>query len=45
MRKFLVFVVILALAGVAGDRVAHRLATDSAESRLAFKGLAGTQDA
>ncbi|MCY7343583.1 MAG: DUF2993 domain-containing protein [Pseudonocardia sp.] len=43
MRKFLAFVVILALAGVAGDRVAHRLATDSAESRLAAKGLTGTQ--
>lgn len=43
MRKFLVFVVILALAGVAADRVAYRLATDSAESRLATKGLTGTQ--
>ena len=43
MRKLLVFLVILALAGVAGDRVAHRLATDSAESRLASKGLTGTQ--
>lgn len=43
MRKFLVFVVILALAGVAGDRVAHRLATDSAESRLVAKGLTGTR--
>ena len=43
MRQFLIFVVILALAGVTGDRVAHRLATDSAESRLASKGLTGTQ--
>lgn len=39
MRKFLVFLIVLALVGLAGDRVAHRLATDAAASRLAARGL------
>ena len=46
MRKFLIILivlVVLVLAGVAADRVTLRLATDTAESRLAAKGLAGSQ--
>ncbi|MGH8892887.1 MAG: LmeA family phospholipid-binding protein [Actinomycetes bacterium] len=39
MRTFLVFVVVLALAGVAGDRVAAKVAADEAEQRLAARGL------
>ena len=39
MRTFLVALVVLALLGVAGDRVAHQIVTDQAESRLAAEGL------
>jgi len=39
MPKFLVALVVLALLGVAGDRVAHQIVTDQAESRLAAAGL------
>lgn len=39
MRTFLVALVVLALLGVAGDRVAHRMVTDEAASRLAAEGL------
>lgn len=40
MRAFLVSLVVLALAGVGADRVAHRVATGEAEQRLAARGLA-----
>lgn len=39
MRKFVVVLAVLALVGLAADRVAHRVATDEAESRLAAEGL------
>lgn len=43
MRAFLVALVVLALAGVGGDRLAHRLATDEAEQRLAAEGFTGAE--
>lgn len=43
MRAFLVLLVLLLAAGVAGDRVAERLATDRAEQRLALEGLVDPQ--
>lgn len=39
MRKFLVFLVVLGLLAVAGDRVAHKFATEEAEQRLTAEGL------
>lgn len=39
MRKFLVVLLALGLLAVGGDRIAHRLATDEAESRLSEHGL------
>ncbi len=39
MRKLLVALVVLALVGIAADRVAHTLATNEAESRLVSHGL------
>ena len=39
MRKLLVALIVLALVGIAADRVAHRLATNEAESRLVSHGL------
>jgi hypothetical protein len=39
MRKLLVVLVLLGLAAVAADRVAHKLAADEAEQRLAAEGL------
>jgi hypothetical protein len=39
MRKLLVALVVLLLLAVAGDRVAHKLATDEAEKRLRTEGL------
>jgi hypothetical protein len=39
MRKFVLVLVVLALVGLAADRLAHRVATDEAESRLAAEGL------
>lgn len=39
MRTLLITLVLLGLVGVGADRVAHRLATDEAESRLASHGL------
>jgi hypothetical protein len=39
MRKLLVVLVVLALAGVGADRVAHKVATDEAEQRLTAKGM------
>ena len=43
MRAFLVALVVLALAGLGGDRLAHRLATDEAEQRLAAEGFTDAQ--
>jgi len=43
VRAFLVALVVLALAGVGGDRLAHRLATDEAEQRLAAEGFTGAE--
>jgi len=39
MRKLLVALIVLALVGIAADRVAHVLATNEAESRLVAHGL------
>jgi hypothetical protein len=39
MRKLLVVLLVLGAAAVGADRVAHRLATDEAEQRLAAKGM------
>jgi hypothetical protein len=39
MRKLLVVLVLLGLAAVAADRVAHKVAADEAEQRLAAEGL------
>ena len=39
MRAFVVFLVVLGLAGVVGDRIAVRVATDEAEQRLASRGF------
>ena len=43
MRAFLVVLVVLALAGVGGDRLAQRLATDEAEQRLVAEGFQDPQ--
>lgn len=43
MRAFLVFLVLLVAAAVAGDRVAERLVTDRAEQRLVADGLVDPQ--
>jgi LmeA-like phospholipid-binding len=40
MRKLLVFLVVLVALGVAGDRIAHKVATDEAEKRLVAEGFA-----
>lgn len=39
MRKLLVVLIVLGAAAVGADRVAHKLATDEAEQRLAAEGL------
>ena len=43
MKKLLVFVVILGLLAVVGDRVAAKLATDEAQRRLVSAGLTSPQ--
>jgi LmeA-like phospholipid-binding len=43
MKKLLVVVVVLALLGVAGDRVARKFATDEAQRRLVAAGLTSPQ--
>jgi hypothetical protein len=39
MRKLLLLLLVLGLAGVGADRVAHKVATDEAEQRLASEGM------
>lgn len=43
MRALLVVLVVLALAGVGADRVAHRVATDEAEQQLVAEGFTDPQ--
>lgn len=43
MRALLVVLVVLALAGVGADRVAHRVATDEAEQQLVAEGFSDPQ--